>query len=48
MYYYETVTKDGRIHCGCRETQEEVKDALHYFELDYSNPDVASVRVYEK
>lgn len=48
MYYYETITKDGRIHGGCHETKEEVQEALRYFGLDYNNPDVVSVRVYEK
>lgn len=48
MFYYNVQTKDGRTHCGCRETAEEVKEALCYFELDYNNPDVISVNVYEK
>lgn len=48
MFYYQVTTKDGRNHCGCRETKEEVLEALEYFELTYTNPDVVSVSVYEK
>lgn len=48
MFYYDVQTKDGRTHRGCRETKEEVQEALVYFELTYDNPDVQCVYVYEK
>ena len=48
MFYYDVTTKDGRTHCGSRDTKEEVLKALEYFELTYANPNVASVYVYEK
>ncbi len=48
MFYYDVQTKDGRTHGGCRESKEEIQEALVYFELTYDNPDVISVRVYEK
>ena len=48
MFYYQVETKDGRTHGGCSETREEVLETLCYLELTYSNPDVASVNVYEK
>jgi hypothetical protein len=48
MYYYDVQTKDGRTHGGCHETKEELLATLEYFELTYANPEVQSVRVYEK
>lgn len=48
MFYYYVQTKDGRTHGGCRETKEEVQEALVYFELTYDNPEVQIVYVYEK
>ena len=48
MFYYDVQTKDGRSHCGCHETKEEVLEMLAYLELTYANPDVQSVCVYEK
>ena len=48
MFYYSVETKDGHTHGGCRETKEEVLQALEYFDLTYSNPNVKSVSVYEK
>ena len=48
MFYYDVQTKDGRNHCGCYESKEELLKSLAYFELTYDNPNVISVRVYEK
>ena len=48
MFYYDVQTKDGRAHGGCHESKEELLETLAYFELTYDNPDVISVRVYEK
>lgn len=48
MFCYSVQTKDGRMHCGQRETHDDINEALVYFELTYDNPDVISVNVYER